>query len=245
MFHSIIKTQNIERSSYGVTFKEKETFHMIADHYQIMLTIDLPITLKEHKHEPTQVQSNNGKPEQTSSTLVRFNLMTYYEQLNKFIDDLELLIPYNEKETLPRKKRGLINVVGQISKFLFGTTTEEDYMTLKTYMENNIKKDNEGKLLLEKQNKDFLTINKITNDRIDRTLQIIYGYSARTNYTLNVIEEQIKEIDHKYFSFQQHMINFNELISELHTLKIALMNAKKGYFRSLFHTPNRIEKNIR
>jgi len=48
-----------------------------------------------------------------------------------------------------------MNVIGKISKFLFGTSTEEDYETLKKYMENNLEIDNEGKSLLAKQNQDF------------------------------------------------------------------------------------------
>ena len=145
-------------------------------------------------------------------------ITSYHQQLSDFILDFNHLLPYEQPSSISRNKRGLINVIGKISKYLFGTATEEDYDNLKTYMENNIKIDQKGNSLLAKQNKDFLLINKLTNKRIDDLYESLNDHRTAINKTFRNIQKQIIAMDHAHLLLQKFITNYDHLISEINKM---------------------------
>ena len=91
-------------------------------------------------------------------------------------------------------KRGLINFVGKLGKYLFGTTTEEDYDQLLSYVKNNLRVDKNGSSIYLQQQNDFIKINKLTNERVDNLYSISKHEPQVMDTAYSNVEGQINNV---------------------------------------------------
>jgi hypothetical protein len=116
----------------GVVFLHEQELLVTGNHWNIVVNIDVKwfrntlniLNLVWKQLERYEVEATSQKADLVSwQELSRANDITM--ELDREIKNLEQLLPVNPTSVL-RKRRGLINLGGQVLKFLFGTATNSE-----------------------------------------------------------------------------------------------------------------------
>ena len=232
IIRSAFNTQNIDRIEYGIQFKYFNEFHIVSDYYQVILQIKIPDAILQHStpnqsppiHVGQEIEKDKKKiyiltPDYVANDIIH----SYNQQLANFISDFNYLLPDEPLSAKSLHKRGLINLVGKLSKYLFGTTTEENYDQLLSYIKNNLRVDKNGSSIYLQQQNDFIKINKLTNERVDKLYSIIKHQQQVMDTAYSNVEGQINNVQliqlflHRFTSHYHHI---NHIISYHHIIII-------------------------
>lgn len=144
-----------------------------------------------------------------------FNSSTLYFYLHQLKNEYYTLIPHT------RTKRGLLNIVGEGLKFLFGTMSQEDKKEIEEYLQIN--KEN-NKNLINQSNKQ-ITINTKFNEQISLMMETV------NKNQLENIMNKVNAIynDLTYFKYETILKeNIHYLIGNIHKIKEIIMSSRLG-----------------
>lgn len=138
-----------------------------------------------------------------------------------------------------RKRRGLLNVVGDGLKFLFGTMDDDDAQQIENYLRDN--KDN-NKNLITQTNKQ-IRINTEFNDQITFLISQLNTDHEKIALQTNTISKQIRDelAQFKYETLLKENINY--LINNIQKIKEVMMSSRLNILSRDILTYEEIENN--
>lgn len=172
----------------GLIFIKEEDITLTTDKWTIVATIetdDFDAILGQIQallsYLETQSGSNQSLPSIPLYELSRLRMKL--QTTRKQVFNLKLLLPTK------RTKRGLVNGLGTVLKFLFGTLDDDDYQTLNTKLE---RLDNTSNVLTHLQADRLTYVRKLTSEVDDNTKAI--------QLLVNAVKMTVTEVNNMTFS---------------------------------------------
>ncbi len=156
---------------------------------------------------------------------------------NKELLQLELLDARNKLLTLKpkynRHRRGLINGIGGISKFLFGTMDDEDRQNIQKYLFSidEIKTNNNQQIL----------INDYFNVTLNHLKTVIKNDREKIEKELNTINKFL-EVENERNIYLEQFTNIQLLKNKIEHIQDNIISAKHGIIHPSILTSNEIKK---
>jgi hypothetical protein len=130
----------------------------------------------------------------------------YMKSKSKYIDNLkDLVAEYltdNNQNSNPRSKRGVLNVVGEVSKILFGTLTQSDARNYNRHITE-----------FEKEQKEFLHLAKEQMTIIKTTIISVNSTFQKVNQNEKILKEGLTKLmnysAHKFSELEEEIKNVN------------------------------------
>lgn len=189
-----LKTEEIHNNI--ISFNGPKTYivekdHILMYHYNLS---QFKLILSKHEEIINEITNKN----ETKEIMVQYLLDSSLNQLISNKQTLEELIP-------ARHKRGLINIGGRISKFLFGTLDDEDESLYQEYFQ---KLQNNVGTIETSQNQVISVINSISN-----------RFQNQTNIMVQQMNKfmKLQQILDKIILLQFEQIKISRIFAEINT----------------------------
>lgn len=178
------------------------------------------------------INANHNYPDDFTRKFLNLDCNKILDQLISIIKELE---DYHSKwfisNTIPiRSKRGLIDPIGSLSKFLFGTLAEEDAKVYSSQFEK-----------LQKYNQDQdIIINRQTT-LIQSAVNMLNNSLSATNSSVNILYSQVTHLVKKSATYIDFLLLKNLFDDILDYLTLAIMqfsNNQKIFLNAISLGPN-------
>jgi len=157
------------------------------------------------------------------------NAQTSYDHLKQLIEEIDQKLENIKFAKSQRRKRGLINIVGSVQKFIFGTLDASDGERYDNALK--ILKDNQIKIIKEVNSQ--ISLSKSLNAKYSKTIdEIIINQRKITNHIASYSERltNVTNDFHKYTMYlsiiNQIFISANVIITFLDNLENAITFAR-------------------
>jgi hypothetical protein len=140
-----------------------------------------------------------------------------------YIDSLrDLVAEYLKTDVSKRRKRGVLDFVGEISKILFGTLTQADARQYNSHIDQ-----------LEREQQEFLHISSEQMTVIRSTINSVNLTMRRVNQNEKVLRDSLiklgARIDNATFELQQEMEQVTTANMQIKMIERGLMECQHGY----------------
>lgn len=237
----MLTNNNWELITYFDLTHHAQNFKQLEQYYR------KTVTLCQH------TKLNSVLIEQLIKPLCKRNLFNIREAISKISQEriiLEQLVGHEEQQN--RTRRGVINLIGRVSKFLFGTMDDEDA----EYYNNKIKQSSDNELELTQLIKEQTSVVQATIRNFNNTIgTLAYNENilARNLDQLSkVMEEEVaRDIDETrlYNTISEHFSTLSLLLEQYqidnNNIIEAVLVAKVGILHPLILSPSNFIKELK
>ena len=182
---------DLSRLNHGVHFRRIATVKLISDNFLQTFVVKLPPKMMAagFQFPPMICPRNMTKPDQSHvlgcSTYTLFTDFLHdlhvdsVMKVSNLVDEMyELFEETTIKQTNTRSKKGLLNIIGELSSFFFGTISQGDLQKFQAMMTKLISDSSRSTELLNQEIIDMTAILRITNKRIDHAMAQLHEQNA-------------------------------------------------------------------
>ncbi|XP_069109820.1 uncharacterized protein [Argopecten irradians] len=248
----VVATQPpVQRLNYGILFEPNSKLHFGQEFWSHTFEIPLPSSMYLPELNPCR----RRRCESLYSVVKTINNLRAQcmSNVNVTIAEIHRLIPHsyfpNSLSFNSRRKRGLFDFIGQISKSLFGTATTNDLQNLQRHIQalnnNNVKL---AKAMAKEayQLTSFMTT---VNERFDNVIDAVKTNHDQSITLANQFASSLDGIEHSFVLLENMMltqINATTVLNKhLEHTKLAIHDLVKGRLSPFLLSPKDISHTLR
>lgn len=200
-------TINTFQTNPGIFFEKIGTANLIKDDWNIISYFDMT----NFKTELDGYKTYLEELQYTCDQISKFDpqckqlVLTFSEEIKDLSDRQEQIFT-----TTIRNKRGLIDGVGKLSKFMFGTLDAEDAK----YYDEEIKK-------LSKNDQHILNLIKNQTLIVDSTVKILKNTESQNSFKFDSLSKKLESVANSISRADEHS-NGNTLATQLNSIMISV-----------------------
>ncbi|XP_060564413.1 uncharacterized protein LOC132723667 [Ruditapes philippinarum] len=197
-------SKSISRLNYGVVFKNIADLHLANEHW--VHTFELPIPEKLTLPVIGNCHRDNETCIMVSHVLAQINTIRAETsfRMDDTIDAIKRLMPEYQGK-MSRRRRSLLPFIGQLSKSLFGTATEEQVNMLARHINALTRKTMKILDTLEQHGDHLSSFMQTANARMDNLMDGIKTNKIEIGYVHNLLISSTKNLQY----------NFNKMMETL------------------------------
>ena len=237
----------IQRLNYGVVFTEHASVHIAAENW--LHTFELEIPRRSNFPQLGTCHRDNNTCLLISQLLSQINLLRADTalRLNNTINTVHRLVPKAQIQK-SRRTRSFLPFIGQVSKTLFGTATEDDFNVLAKHINVLSKKTWKLELALSQHGSHFSSFIQTANKRMDNLIKGIEDNEMAIKYVQTQIQTVASNIQDTFTQMQNLLISqlehSNHLNHELEEFKLGIIDLVKGKLSPLLVKPESLQATL-
>ena len=223
-------TETVQRLNYGVIFKPMGKVDLSDEHWLHTFELSLPKQFPVPRLSKCRQDNNTCLMVNQVLSLLNSVRMQTSVKIDNTIDTIHTLVP--EAKIVRRGKRSLLPFIGQLSKALFGTATDDDVDTLNQHVNALTKRTQKLGIALEQHAQHLSSYITKANARMDNMVNGIKENELAIEYVHAEINSKTKSLQEN-FDFMltlltSQILKSGHLNTQLEELKLGVLDLVNG-----------------